>query len=49
MIKGERIRLRTIEPGDSKSYLEWINDPETNQWRGLKQIYRRAMRTPVSR
>lgn len=35
MIQGKQIKLRAIEPGDAEHYFEWINDAETNQWRGL--------------
>jgi RimJ/RimL family protein N-acetyltransferase len=35
MIQGKKIQLRAIEPKDTELYFEWINDAETNQWRGL--------------
>lgn len=35
MIKGNIISLRAIEKSDSENYYKWINDDETNQWRGL--------------
>jgi RimJ/RimL family protein N-acetyltransferase len=35
MIRGKISKLRAIEAGDVKNYHHWINDQETNQWRGL--------------
>jgi len=35
MIQGAKISLRAIEEADVDSYHAWINDDETNQWRGL--------------
>ena len=35
MIRGNEIILRAIESNDADSYYRWINDEETNQWRGL--------------
>jgi RimJ/RimL family protein N-acetyltransferase len=35
MIKGKNISLRAIEKEDAKNYYSWINDSETNKWRGL--------------
>ncbi len=35
MITGKKTSLRAIEPSDANSYHKWINDPETNYWRGL--------------
>ena len=35
MIRGEQLLLRAIESGDFNHYHSWINDEETNQWRGL--------------
>ena len=35
MIHGQKITLRAIEADDSFRYHHWINDEETNQWRGL--------------
>lgn len=35
MIKGDIIQLRAVNESDSKFYNSWINDTETNQWRGL--------------
>lgn len=35
MIEGKRVKLRAIELGDAETYHAWINDAETNQWRGL--------------
>lgn len=35
MIRGKTIQLRAIEESDLQSYYSWINDEETNQWRGL--------------
>ena len=35
MIKGTRIIIRGIEESDASFYHDWINDQETNFWRGL--------------
>ncbi len=35
MIRGQKILLRAIETEDTVRYHAWINDEETNQWRGL--------------
>lgn len=35
MIQGKLANLRAIEAVDSNVYHLWINDDETNQWRGL--------------
>ena len=35
MIIGQKVQLRGLEPQDAAKYHEWINDPETNYWRGL--------------
>ena len=35
MIRGNETGLRAIEATDVARYYEWINDDETNQWRGL--------------
>ena len=35
MIRGEKVVLRAIESSDVQKYYTWINDEETNQWRGL--------------
>jgi RimJ/RimL family protein N-acetyltransferase len=35
MIQGKKVELRAIEEIDELRYKEWINDPATNQWRGL--------------
>jgi RimJ/RimL family protein N-acetyltransferase len=35
MIRGSKIQLRAIEEADLEFYYSWINDEETNQWRGL--------------
>jgi RimJ/RimL family protein N-acetyltransferase len=35
MIRGKLCRLRAIEAADVDSYHSWINDEDTNQWRGL--------------
>ena len=35
MILGKKSILRALEPGDVPSYHQWINDVETNYWRGL--------------
>ena len=35
MIRGKKISLRAIEAEDVTRYHGWINDSETNQWRGL--------------
>lgn len=35
MIKGLSVDLRAIEAHDADAYYKWINDEETNQWRGL--------------
>ncbi len=35
MITSSRIKLRAIENQDSSFYYNWINDNETNKWRGL--------------
>ncbi len=35
MINLENIRLRAIESSDSRFYYNWVNNAETNQWRGL--------------
>jgi RimJ/RimL family protein N-acetyltransferase len=35
MITSKRIKLRAIEESDATAYFNWINDPETNFWRGL--------------
>lgn len=35
MIRGKTICLRAIEESDLQNYYSWINDEETNQWRGL--------------
>lgn len=35
VIKSENIVLRAPDLTDAKAYQSWINDPETNKWRGL--------------
>jgi len=35
MIKHENIVLRAVTEKDADAYLKWINDPETNYFRGL--------------
>jgi RimJ/RimL family protein N-acetyltransferase len=35
MIRGTLSHLRAIEAKDVGAYHDWINDEETNQWRGL--------------
>jgi len=35
MINGKNISLRAVEASDVDQYHSWINDAETNQWRGL--------------
>ena len=35
MIQGKLMKLRAVEADDAKTYHSWINDEETNQWRGL--------------
>lgn len=35
MIRGKIILLRAVEAEDRARYYNWINDEETNQWRGL--------------
>lgn len=35
MIHGKQVFLRALEPDDADSYFQWINDPETNEMRGL--------------
>lgn len=35
MISGNTVNLRAIEKEDVEKYHLWINDDETNQWRGL--------------
>ncbi len=35
MIRGKTVLLRAIESSDLDLYHSWINDEETNQWRGL--------------
>ena len=35
MIRGENVFLRAIESADVLAYHHWINEEETNQWRGL--------------
>lgn len=35
MISGEKSTLRSLEQRDASEYHKWINDPETNYWRGL--------------
>lgn len=35
MIRGQKTNLRAIESADVENYHHWINDEETNQWRGL--------------
>jgi diamine N-acetyltransferase len=35
MIEGNRVKLRAIEDLDVSFYHQWINDQETNFWRGL--------------
>ena len=35
MIRGKLVNLRGIESKDVEQYHAWINDEETNQWRGL--------------
>ena len=35
MIAGKKSNLRSIENEDSALYHRWINDAETNYWRGL--------------
>lgn len=35
MIAGQKITLRALEPRDASDFQRWINDPETNFWRGL--------------
>lgn len=34
MIKSDQITLRAFEKEDYIKYNQWINDPETNYWRG---------------
>lgn len=42
MIKLDRLNLRAIEDVDSEKYHTWINDPDTNYWRGLYHPYSRT-------
>lgn len=35
MIQGQLISLRAVEANDVEAFHSWINDDETNQWRGL--------------
>jgi ribosomal-protein-alanine N-acetyltransferase len=35
MIRGNVVSLRAIEQADASRYYGWINDEETNLWRGL--------------
>ena len=35
MITGIKTSLRAVELEDAETYYLWINDPETNLWRGL--------------
>ena len=35
MIRGKLVNLRAVETGDADLYYKWINNEETNQWRGL--------------
>lgn len=35
MLTGKSVYLRAIEDSDSQFYYKWINDPETNDLRGL--------------
>ncbi len=35
MIRGQNTTIRAIEKSDTENYYRWINDEETNQWRGL--------------
>lgn len=35
MISGQKIALRALELRDASEFQRWINDPETNYWRGL--------------
>jgi len=35
MIKGVQVLFRALEQPDEKLYHQWINDSETNHWRGL--------------
>lgn len=35
MIKGSSVTLRPIESFDAENYHHWINQEETNEWRGL--------------
>lgn len=58
MIHGTKVNLRAIEATDVDRYYSWINDEETNQWRGLyhptsreeatKWIEQVRVRTPES-
>jgi RimJ/RimL family protein N-acetyltransferase len=34
-LSGKNISLRALEAEDARPYHEWINDPATNQWRGV--------------
>lgn len=42
MIQGKTVRLRALESDDLESYYRWINDPQTNYWRGLYHPMSRA-------
>lgn len=35
MIRGSQVVFKPIEALDAENYHNWINDEETNQWRGL--------------
>jgi RimJ/RimL family protein N-acetyltransferase len=35
MIRGNHVIFKAIEVADVENYHAWINDEETNQWRGL--------------
>jgi RimJ/RimL family protein N-acetyltransferase len=35
MIIGQKVALRALETRDAPEFKLWINDPETNFWRGL--------------
>lgn len=35
MLKGKKITLRAIEVDDYTFFHRWINNPETNKWRGV--------------
>lgn len=39
MLKGERVRLRRVEPDDHPDILRWQNEPEVARWMNYDRVF----------